>query len=100
MDFKFEQIVIRGKKEKTITNKTVSKIKKVIVHFKPDEKTIKKRKCIVEHPFGTVKRWNDGSYLLMKGKVKATADLALSFLGYNLKRAINVLGVKKIMANL
>ena len=100
VDFKPEQIVIRGKKEKTITNKTVSKIKKVIVHFKPDEKTIKKRKCIVEHPFGTVKRWNDGSYLLMKGKVKATADLALSFLGYNLKRAINVLGVKKIMANL
>lgn len=100
VDFKPEQIVIRGKKEKTITNKTVSKIKKVIVHFKPDEKNIKKRKCIVEHPFGTVKRWNDGSYLLMKGKVKATADLALSFLGYNLKRAINVLGVKKIMANL
>ena len=100
VDFKPEQIVIRGKKEKTITDKTVSKIKKVIVHFKPDEKTIKKRKCIVEHPFGTVKRWNDGSYLLMKGKVKATADLALSFLGYNLKRAINVLGVKKIMANL
>lgn len=100
VDFKPEQIVIRGKKEKNITVKTVSKIKKVIVHFKPDEKTIKKRKCIVEHPFGTVKRWNDGSYLLMKGKVKATADLALSFLGYNLKRAINVLGVKKIMANL
>ena len=38
--------------------------------------------------------------MLMKGKVKATADLVLSFLGYNLKRAINVLGVKKIMANL
>lgn len=100
VDFKPEQIIVRGNKKDTITVKTVSQIKKVIVHFKPDEEVIKKRKCIVEHPFGTVKRWNDGSYLLMKGKIKATADLALSFLGYNLKRAINVLGVKEILANL
>jgi len=35
---------------------------------------------------------------LLKGKVKATADLAFSFLGYNLKRAINIVGVKGILA--
>ena len=100
VDYKPEQREIKQKNGASISKKDVKNIKRVIVCFKPDEKTLKKRKCIVEHPFGTVKRWNDGSYLLMKGKVKATADLALSFLGYNLKRAINVLGVKKIMANL
>ena len=100
VDFKPGQTVVKGKNEKMLTRKEIKKPKNVIVHFKPDEKIIKIRKCIVEHPFGTVKRWNDGSYLLMKGKIKATADLALSFLGYNMKRAINILGVKGIMANL
>ena len=78
----------------------IHKIRKVMVRFKPDEKVIKKRKSIVEHPFGTIKRWNDGSYLLMKGKIKATADLALLFLGYDLKRVINILGVNEIMARI
>lgn len=69
----------------------------VIIKVKPDREKIKMRKCVVEHPFGTVKRWCDGSYLLLKGKVKATADLSLSFLTYNMKRAINIIGIKKLM---
>ena len=42
----------------------------------------------------------DGSYLLLKGKVKATADLSLLFLGYNLKRVIKILGVNEILARI
>jgi len=84
-------------------NRKIQKIKvieksEVLLKYYPDVHKMKMRKSIVEHPFGTVKRWNDGSYLLLKGKVKATADLAFSFLGYNLKRAINILGVKGILA--
>jgi transposase len=56
------------------------------------------RNRIVEHPYGTVKRWNDGYYLLLRGKVKAAADLAFSFLGYNFKRALNILGTQGLMA--
>lgn len=100
VDYKPEQSIVKWKSEVNISKKEVLSRKRVVIHFNPDEKVIKKRKCIVEHPFGTVKRWSDGSYLLMKGKVKATADLALSFLGYNLKRAIKILGVKEILANL
>lgn len=92
----------KSKITKTKAHKLKKKIsvthKKVTVRFIPDKKKLKLRKSIVEHPFGTIKRWNDGSYLLLKGKVKAGADLALSFLGYNLKRAINILGVKEILA--
>ena len=86
---------INGQEIKKKIPKTYKKVK---VRFVPDKEKLKLRKSIVEHPFGTVKRWNDGSYLLLKGKVKAGADLALSFLGYNLKRAINMLGVKEILA--
>ena len=51
-----------------------------------------------EHPFGTVK-WHYGAhYMLYKGKEKATAELALSFLIYNLKRAINLVGIQKLIA--
>jgi len=73
---------------------------KIEIRFYPDEEKLKKRKEIIEHPFGTIKRWCDGSYLLLKGKVKATADLSLLFLGYNLKRVIKILGVKEILARI
>ena len=55
---------------------------------------------IVEHPFGTIKRnWN-AYYFLTRGKCSVNAEMALSFLAYNLKRAINVLGVKEILRRL
>ena len=65
--------------------------------FVPDKEAYKRRKCIIEHPFGTVKYWNDGSYTLLKGRVKATADLALQFLSYNMKRLINIVGIDSMM---
>lgn len=53
--------------------------KMVSINFVPDKYKLKLRNTIVEHPFGTIKRWCDGSYLLLKGSLKATADLSLSF---------------------
>jgi transposase len=91
--------VIAAQKIGCRNKKAVTRLK-VLLKFHPDEEKLKIRKSIVEHPFGTVKRWCDGSYLLVKGKVKATADLSFSFLGYNLKRAINTVGVKGILAEI
>ena len=48
----------------------------------------KLRALIVEHPFGTIKRnWN-AYYFLTRGKCSVSAEMALSFLAYNLKRAM------------
>ena len=63
----------------------------------PEKKKLKKRKSIVEHPFGTIKRHMDGTYFLLKGKEKAAAETALFFLIYNLKRATKILGTKGII---
>lgn len=42
-------------------------------------------------------KWYDGAhYLLCKGK--ATAELGLSFLAFNLKRAIKMVGTKELVA--
>ena len=44
-------------------------------------------------------KWYSGAhYLLCKGKEKATAELGLSFLAYNLRRAINLVGIEALIA--
>ena len=48
--------------------------------------------------YGTVKRWHGASYLLTKGKVKVAAETGLSFLAYNFRRVINLLGVSKTIS--
>ena len=58
------------------------------------------RKQLVEHPFGTIKRWMKQDHFLMRGQEKVTAESSLTLLAYNLKRTINVLGVKKLIAGL
>jgi transposase len=71
--------------------------KKVVVKIKEDVSKIKERMCHSEHPFGTVKWYHGAHYLLCKGKDKATAELGLSFLAYNMKRAINLVGPGKLI---
>jgi transposase len=68
--------------------------------FKENMDLYKLRQQIVEHPFGTVKRSMDGGYFLLRRRRKVRCEVALLFLGYNLKRVYNVLGFKEIMAKL
>ncbi|MCU7522795.1 MAG: IS1182 family transposase [Ignavibacteria bacterium] len=55
------------------------------------------RQCIVEHPFGTVKRGWGAYYFLTKDKATVVAEMAMAFLAYNMKRAISVLGIQKLL---
>ena len=58
---------------------------------------MKLRKQLVEHPFGTIKRaWNQG-YFLTKGLQSVNAEMSLTVLAYNLKRAIRILGVPRMV---
>lgn len=69
----------------------------VILRFYPNQHHLRKRNTIVEHPYGTVKRWHGAGYLLTKGKLKVAAETGLSFLAYNFRRVVNLLGVNRIM---
>lgn len=69
----------------------------VILRFYPNQQHLRKRNTVVEHPYGTVKRWHGAGYLLTKGKLKAAAEMGLSFLAYNFRRVVNLLGVNGIM---
>jgi transposase len=55
------------------------------------------RKCLVEHPFGTIKRAMNQGYFLMRGLSQVGAETSLTILAYNLKRVINILGVRTMM---
>jgi len=61
----------------------------------PDK--VKKRGHMVEHPFGTLKHTMDFGYFLMRGFEKVSAEMSLSVLAYNLKRVLNILGVKELL---
>lgn len=61
---------------------------------------MQQRRCLVEHPFGTMKWLMGYPRFLVRGLKKAKAELALTILGYNLKRVINILGVPALLAAL
>jgi len=73
-------------------------IKHVQIRIRNDTAKIKARMCLSEHPFGTLKWHHDARYLLCKGKKKASGELGLSFLVYNLKRALSLVGPMKLIA--
>jgi len=67
------------------------------IRISSDRDIIKQRKCIVEHPFGTIKRNMDAAYCLTRGLKNVSGEFSLAFLAYNIKRAINILGNKKLI---
>lgn len=60
----------------------------------------KQRQMIVEHPFGTIKRSWGAYYFLTRRKISVSAEISLSYLAYNLKRVISILGTKEILRRL
>lgn len=58
------------------------------------------RQMIVEHPFGTIKRCWGAYYFLTRRKLSVSAEISLSFLAYNLKRVINILGTEEVLRRL
>jgi len=68
------------------------------LNYTPDKKLLRRRKELVEHPFGTIKRNMDCAYCLLKGIENVRGEFALTFLAYNFKRALNILGGAKLLA--
>jgi transposase len=68
--------------------------------FTENTELYKRRQQIVEHPFGTIKHSMHGGQFLLLTRRKVCAEVALLFLGYNLKRVLNVLGFEELMARL
>ncbi len=88
-------------KERTTAQPRATVLKKVVryvLHL--DRKKMENRKCLSEHPFGTIKRALGQYYFLLKGFAKVGAEMSLFCLSYNLRRAINLKGVPALVASL
>jgi transposase len=62
-----------------------------------DPSWMKHRREMAEHPFGTMKWLMGHPRFLLRGLLKAKAELALGVLSYNLKRIINILEVPTLL---
>jgi len=55
------------------------------------------RKQTVEHPFGTIKTWMGATHFQMKTLKHVSTEMSLHVLAYNLKRVMNILGVRPLI---
>lgn len=81
----------------TLDSRNDSREKKVVIRIKEDKEKLKQRMCLSAHPFGTVKWYHGAHYVLCRGKEKAAGEIGLRFLAYNLRRAISLIGVQKLI---
>ena len=58
------------------------------------------RRSLVEHPFGTMKSWTSSAHLLTRTLPRVSTEISLQVLAYNMKRAINQVGTRKILATI
>ena len=56
------------------------------------------RRTTSEHPFGTLAAWIGATHFQTKTLPHVSTEMSLHILAYNLKRVINILGVKPLMA--
>jgi transposase len=55
------------------------------------------RRQTVEHPYGTLKLWMGSAHFLTKTLDRVSTEMSLHVLAYNLKRVMNILGVKPLL---
>jgi hypothetical protein len=55
------------------------------------------RRQTVEHPFATLKAWMGATHFLTRTLPRVRTEMSLHVLAYNLKRAINILGIRPLL---
>ena len=59
----------------------------------------KQRRCIVEHPFGTVKRSLGYSFFLRHRTENVDAEASSMFIAYNFKRLLSMFSTEELVTN-
>jgi len=56
------------------------------------------RRQTAEHPFGTIKAWMGATHFLTKTIPRVSTEMSLQVLAYNMRRAMQILGIAPLMA--
>ena len=98
---KFKDQCTSSKKGRTISRNLYQELLDEIDKRTQENKELyAQRQMLAEHPFGTIKRIWGYSHFLTKGLESVKTESALSFLAYNLRRVINILGVEEMIRKL
>jgi transposase len=65
-----------------------------------NEEAMRQRRETVEHPIGTMNARMGATHFLTKTLPKVAAEMALSVLGYNLTRVMNIVDIKPLIASI
>lgn len=71
-------------------------LEKVCAETAAHDDIYRQRRCIVEHPFGTIKRQFGYTFFLRRGIENVDAECASMFIAYNLKRLFGMLSVTEL----
>jgi hypothetical protein len=89
----------RNKENRTITRLAAEEVQeKMAARVAANPQIMRRRKAIIEHCFGTIKRSLGYDYFLCRGMRHVTTEVNLTVLAYNLKRVCNLVGVKSLIA--
>jgi transposase len=94
---KYRQFAVRMKKADFSKNHNIENLFVKQIHITPNRSITDRRKELSEHPFGTIKRAMEAGYVLTRGLQSVAGEFSLLFLAYNLKRAINIIGIKALL---
>jgi transposase len=62
-----------------------------------DPEIMRVRRQTVEHPYGTLKAWMGSTHFLTRTLKHVSTEMSLHVLAYNLKRVMNILGIKPLI---
>ena len=62
-----------------------------------DPEKMRTRRSTVEHPYGTIKAWMGSTHFLTRTLNRVSTEMSLHVLAYNLKRVMNILGIKPLI---
>ena len=62
-----------------------------------DPEIMRVRRQTVEHPYGTLKLWMGSNHFLTRTLNRVSTEMSLHVLAYNLKRVMNILGIKPLI---
>ena len=89
----------RNQGNRTITRLGCEEVQEAMAErVRQNPQIMRRRKAIIEHCFGTIKRSLGYDYFLTRGKRNVTTEVNLIVLAYNLKRVCNLVGVKNLVA--
>ena len=89
----------RNKENRRITRAAFEEVQeRMAERVAQNPQLMRRRKALIEHCFGTIKRSLGYDYFLCRGKRQVATEVNLTVLAYNLKRVCNLVGVQNLIA--